>query len=251
MAKQCSNYVRDAIVLAAGNGDRFHNDTPHSKLLTRVAGIPLLVRTLTSAHDAGITDAHVVLGYDADAVRAVAASEAPPGLTLHFHLNEDWREENGVSVLAARDALEGQPFAILMGDHLFESDVLARMLQFERAPGESLLCVDEDPVDPAVAEEATRVRLDDGRVTAIGKSLDPYDGLDTGLFVCDPSIFASLAESCAAGDSTLSGGVRRLAALGAVRGVDIGRARWCDIDTIEDLDRAERNVGHESSRSDA
>ncbi len=245
MGYRRSSCVRDAIVLAAGNGDRFHNGTKHSKLLTRVAGIPLLGRTLASAHRAGITDAHVVLGYDADAVRALAIAEAPAGLTLHFHVNDEWRKENGVSVLAARPSLDDQPFAILMGDHIFDPVVLARMLRVERAPGESLLCVDEDPSDPAIAGEATRVRLKGGRVTAIGKSLDPYDALDTGLFVCDPSIFVSLAESCAAGDSTLSGGVRRLAARGAVRGVDIGRARWCDIDTVADLHRAERSVSGE------
>lgn len=246
-----SSCVREAIVLAAGDGDRFHHDSKHSKLLTPLAGIPLLVRTLTSAHEAGITDAHVVLGYDAQAVRTLAICGAPPGLALSFHVNEDWREENGVSVLAARESLDGQPFAILMGDHLFEPDALARVLHSERAPGESLLCVDEHPLDPAVIDEATKVRLEDRRVTAIGKSLDPYDALDTGLFLCDPSIFRSLADSCAAGDSTLSGGIRRLAARGAVRGVDIGCARWCDIDTVGDLERAERGIADAPSRPDA
>ena len=39
--------VDEAIVLAAGNGDRFRQSSPRSKLLTPIAGTPLLSRTLS------------------------------------------------------------------------------------------------------------------------------------------------------------------------------------------------------------
>lgn len=233
----------EAVVLAAGNGDRFHNGTRHSKLLTPIAGTPLLLRTLEAAHTAGITAAHVVLGYDAAAVQALATSGAPDGLRLHFHRNQRWQQENGVSVLAAQKCLESRPFALMMGDHIFDPAVLEQLLHTPRVSGESLLAIDSAAGDPAIASEATKVRLDADRVTEIGKSLDPYDALDTGLFVCDPSLFASLEASCARGDSTLSGGVSLLAARGLVRGVDIGDARWCDVDTLDDVAFAEDVVG--------
>ena len=57
--------------------------------------------------------------------------------------------------------------------------------------------------------------------------------------MCHASVFEALDESCDAGDSTLSGGIRRLAARGLVRAVDIGAARWFDIDTVADLALAE------------
>ena len=41
------------------------------------------------------------------------------------------------------------------------------------------------------------------------------------------------------GDTTLSGGIRRLAARRLMRAFDIGEARWCDIDTTSDLADAE------------
>jgi choline kinase len=242
MADNATVRVRHAIVLAAGNGDRFHNRSSRSKLLTPVAGKPLLLRTLAAARTAGITDAHLVLGYDADGVRELASSQVPSGLNLHFHLNRDWQRENGLSVLAARSSLDAQPFALMMGDHIFEADVLRKLLRFPRRPCEALLAVDTQSIDADFAEEATKVRLDDGRVTAIGKTLRPYDALDTGLFVCDRSVFDALEASCVDGDSTLSGGIGRLAARGLVRGVDIGRARWCDIDTLADLTIAEELV---------
>jgi choline kinase len=165
---------------------------------------------------------------------------APRGLALCFHVNERWHEENGLSVLAARGPYAGRGFALLMGDHLFEPAALARLLAAPAADGESLLGVDTRPAPPAIANEATRVRRDaEGRIVDIGKMIEPYDGLDTGLFVCAPSLFRALDESCGAGDTTLSAGIRRLAAERLVRGVDVGDATWCDVDTIADLRAAE------------
>jgi choline kinase len=240
MGDQRTRRTRRALILAAGNGDRFHSGSGHSKLLTTVAGTALLTRTLRSAFDAGIRHAHIVLGYDADAVRALAEAEAPAGLALHFHENAGWHQENGVSVLAARDGLDGGPFALLMGDHVFDGRVLRRLLHEPRRPGETLLCVDASPRLPGMADEATRVRMDGDRITAIGKMLQPYDALDTGLFVCDGAIFRALERACAEGDSTLTAGVRQQAAGGNVRGVRVECAGWCDVDTVDDLALAER-----------
>lgn len=230
---------RDAIVLAAGNGDRFQNGTLQSKLLQPVLGQPLILRTLATAADAGIESFHIVVGYQADAVREVVERGAPRGAALHFTFNPDWHVENGVSVLAARDRLLDRRFALLMGDHVFEPRVLSRLLQMRVADDESILAVDARPAPPQVAAEATKVRLRGDRITAIGKDLTTYDALDTGLFVCAPALFAALELSRREGDTTLSGGIRQLAARGLMRGADVGAATWCDIDTVADLAAAE------------
>src|SRR5688572_2590656 len=232
-----------ALVLAAGNGDRFHNGTHQSKLLQPVLGHPLILRTLETARDAGITGFEVVLGYQADAVRAAIERHPPAGAAIHFSYNEDWRLENGVSVLAARARLAGRRFALLMGDHLFEARVLTRLLLFEARDGESLLAVDSRTHEPEVAAEATKVRLAGDRIVAIGKDLAEYDALDTGLFVCSPDLVAAPDASRAGGDTTLTGGIRRLAARGRMRAVDIGDATWHDIDTMADLETAESLLG--------
>jgi 1L-myo-inositol 1-phosphate cytidylyltransferase len=200
-------HVRQAVILAAGNSDRFRDGSSHSKLLTFVGGTPLLTRTLQSAYRAGICDAHLVLGYDAASVRALAERSAPAGLQLHFHLNHNWHEENGLSVLAAQDGVNRKPFALMMGDHIFEPLALRCLIDTVPPPDETLLCIDRRPYTAGIAAEATKVRLDGNRVCAIGKTLDPYDALDTGLFVCQAAIFAALEASRAAGDSTLSGGL--------------------------------------------
>lgn len=231
--------VKDAVVLAAGNGDRFHDVLCGSKLLQNVAGQPLILRTLHTAAAAGITAFDIVIGYQAETVRAAIEYRLPPGTTAHFIVNDEWHLENGVSALAARERLSDRRFALLMGDHLFDAAVLARLRRHAVHPAESLLAIDTRTATSERAAEATKVRLDGDRIVAIGKDLTPFDALDTGLFVCAPNLFEALEEARVAGDTTLSGGIRRLAARGLMRGVDIGDADWQDIDTLEDLDAAE------------
>ena len=226
-------------MLAAGNGDRFLNSRGESKLLTRLLGVPLLVRTLTAARRAGILAAHVVVGFQAEDVRAVVERHAIPGLQLEFHHNPRWHEENGVSVLAARDALAARRFALLMGDHVFDWRALRTLMETPVDGDESLLGIDRASIHGERAAEATKVRTVDGRVVAIGKDLDAYDALDMGVFVCAPAVFGALEEACREADTTLSGGIRQLARRGLVRGIEIGTGGWCDVDTVGDLATAE------------
>ena len=53
----------------------------------------------------------------------------------------------------------------------------------------------------------------------------------SGVFVCQTSIFDATAESCSAGDTTLSGGVGRLASRGLIHGVDIDKIERKRIDS--------------------
>ena len=197
--------------------------------------MPLIGRTLLTAARAGIERIDMVVGYQADAVRATAAAMTPPGVMLRFHHNDRWHEENGVSALVSRPHVGDERFALLMGDHIFHWRVLERMLAHRVAADESLLAIDRQTAPPERAAEATRVRLAGDRITAIGKEIDPFDALDTGVFVFASPIFAALEESAAAGDTSLSGGVRRLAARGLMRGIDTGGSPWWDLDTLEDL----------------
>ena len=134
---------------------------------------------------------------------------------VHFSYNPDWHLENGVSVLAARDGSPIAGFALLMGDHLFEAPVL------DAAPGRTggpRGIAARGRLAPRAAR--SRRRSDQGphvsgsRIVAIGKDLRRYDALDTGMFVCSPRCSARSIASRAAGDTTLSGGIRELAAAG-------------------------------------
>jgi len=197
--------------------------------------MPLISRTIFTAAQAGVRLIDVIVGYQADAVERTAAAAAPPGVTLRFHRNERWHEENGVSALVARPHIGCERFALLMGDHVFHWRVLQHLVGQAVRRNESLLAIDRSAIADVQVAEATKVRLRGDRITAIGKDLDPFDAIDTGVFVFSPAIFTALEESAQAGDTSLSGGVRRLAARGLMRGVDTGGSAWCDIDTVGDL----------------
>lgn len=235
--------VGDAVILAAGNGDRFKHSPHPSKLLHPVLGRPLILRTLETAASAGIERVVVVVGFEGDRLRDLVERHAPPDIVVSFVRNDDWHLENGVSALAARFATGQRRFALLMGDHLFDAAVLRRLLQHPVADGDSLLAIDREITDPVTIAEATRVRLDGDRIIAIGKGLEPWDAIDTGLFVFSPRIFDALDQAVAAGETTLSAGVARLAAGRSIRGIDIGGAAWCDVDTADDLSTAESLLG--------
>jgi choline kinase len=242
VTRASSIVVQQAVVLAAGNGDRFQNGTRQSKLLTPVLGQPLILRTIATAAAAGISAFEVVLGYQAASVREVVERGAPAGATVRFSYNPEWHLENGVSVLAARDRIGDGRFALLMGDHLFEAAALSNLLYMDVPRNESILAIDTQPAPDDVAAEATQVRMDGSYITAIGKGLGDYDALDTGLFVCSPRLFDALDEARTSGDTTLSGGIRALAAQRLMRGADVGGASWYDIDTIADLTTAEHRL---------
>lgn len=230
----------DAIVLAAGNGDRFAAGGYASKLLYPFLGKPLLLRTLDALEAAGITRVGIVLGYRADAVRQLVANGAPPGLDIQWAVNSAWHLENGLSVLTAQPLVRGsQHFAIVMGDHVFEPSVLRRLLRYRLDAAESVLAVDAHPASSEIAAEAVKVRREGGRIVAIDKQLTEYDAVDTGLFVCSSAVFDAIESARLDGDTTLSGGIRALARRGLMCADEIGDAMWRDIDTVDDLRAAE------------
>jgi choline kinase len=91
-----------------------------------------------------------------------------------------------------------------------------------------------------------KVQTRGDKVTGIGKNLRSYDAIDTGLFVCPSEIFAYLEQAKSnngGNDCSLANGVELMAVDGKVRGIDIGSARWHDIDTPRVLEHA----GHDTS----
>ncbi len=88
-------------------------------------------------------------------------------------------------------------------------------------------------------EDVTKVRIEDGRISAIGKDIEDYNAFDTGLFLGTSALFAALEESQKQADFTLSGGMKVLAAKGKARVMDIGGRFWIDVDDEKAMEKAE------------
>ena len=237
-----SDRARKCLVIAAGRGSRLDSDDL-PKPLFRLLGLPLIERAIVTAKRAGLEDFTVVTGYDGARIRKFLDRLAVRREVSITHVvNENWQAENGISVLKARDATGEDPFVLLMADHLVSPRLLSELLDAPLQEGTVRLAVDFDLRNPLVdLDDVTRVRVEGGRVAAIGKQLDGDNSFDTGCFVCSPALFDSLELSRKRdGDETLSGGIRLLAEAGRVSAHDIGDAFWIDVDDPGAVRRAER-----------
>ncbi|MFQ5747262.1 MAG: NTP transferase domain-containing protein [Gemmatimonadota bacterium] len=234
-----TRHVSQALVIAAGNGSRLNSDTP--KQLLPLLGVPLLARTLFTLERAGIEKAYVVLGYRGHEIRRAIESVRGLGLELHWLYNDEWRQPNGLSVLAAESDLD-EPFILTMTDHLFDPDVVRRLAESAHDLKGIDLAVDYDVDGVFDLDDATKVRVESDRIVEIGKTLETYDAIDTGVFLASPVLFGALRDARTEGDGSLSGGVQKLASAGLARVTDIGGRMWHDIDTREDAAEAERKL---------
>jgi len=152
--------------------------------------------------------------------------------------NPDYHKNNGVSALKARNALHDN-FLLLMADHLFEPRTARMMVRQHLAPGEVILAVDPKIDRVFDIDDATKVLRSGDRIVNIGKEIEKYDALDTGMFLCTPALFDVLECANKDGNCSLSDGMRHLSRQGQLRAREIGDAEWHDLDTPEALAHAD------------
>jgi choline kinase len=199
-------------------------------------GRPILEHIVRRAQDAGIEEFVIVLGYRGDLIREWAESHWRGRARFTWVENPDYHKSNGISALKARSALRDN-FLLLMADHLFESETARMMVRQRLAPGEVILGVDPDINRIYDIDDATKVRRRGNRIMDIGKELEEYDAIDTGMFLCTPALFEDLDLASRDGDCSLSDGMRRLTRGGWLRALEID-APWHDLDTPEALAHA-------------
>jgi choline kinase len=224
----------DCLIIAAGHGSRLRAVSP-SKPLTPVAGMPLIEHVIRAAAAGGASAFTVVTGHEADRVEAFLATLA--GFRIETVRVSDWSLPNGHSALAGAERIEGG-YLLAMADHLFDPAIVRGLIAAPRAP--LTLAIDRDLANPLLdLDDATKVETGaDGSIVRIGKTLERFDAVDTGLFRAGPA----LTEALRAGGS-LSDGVQRLAEAGKAMTVEIGGARWLDVDDPAALARAQALFG--------
>jgi choline kinase len=228
-----------AVILAAGMGRRLRPGG-YLKPLTPLLGDTLLGRVVLACRGAGVSECIVVLGYGKERVsERLDALADRAGIVVRGVENPHWDEGNGTSALAAQPYLRG-PFLLAMCDHVFDPVILQYLVNAGHKGAECLLAVDHRIEQVFRLDDATKVQLTDGMITAIGKDLQSYTAVDTGLFLCQPRVFDALQQARAAGEGSLSAGWRRLIPRRQFQALDIGEAFWVDVDTLESLRYAER-----------
>jgi CDP-L-myo-inositol myo-inositolphosphotransferase len=238
-----------ALILAAGLGSRLRPQTKTPKPLARVLGLTLAERVVCTLLDAGIRRFLVTLGHEAETVRAHFSDIARRrGVTIDFIEACGWEQGNGASALAAKKHTGEAPFFLVMIDHLFDPKIARALADDPPAPGEMRLAVDRGKDSIFDLDDVTRVKIDDGRIQEIGKTLDDWDAGDTGVMLCTSGLFEGLERAAASNKHGLSDGLRELAGEGRARTVDVTGLPWLDVDTPEALREAERRLMRDQGR---
>src|SRR5215469_12474041 len=227
--------VNQCLILAAGNGTRIRSVSHElPKPLVDFRGKPILEHVIRRAHQAGVENFVIVVGYRSELIRAWFDSRSL-GVSITFVENPDYHKANGISALKAKNELR-ENFLLLMADHIFEPQTARVLLEQRLAPGEVILGVDPNIDRIFDLDDATKVRRFGNLIVNIGKELPHYDALDTGMFLCSPALFDRLeAAATKDGNCSLSDGMRQLAQEGRLRAMEIGGGQWQDLDTPEAL----------------
>ncbi|RME00661.1 MAG: phosphocholine cytidylyltransferase family protein [Deltaproteobacteria bacterium] len=225
--------IDTAVILAAGRGSRLSSLTDGgSKPLVPLFGLPLILHNILALQEIGIEHLVVVLGYRGEEIQRVVSRDVRVTARITWVINEEWKKSNGISLLAAAPVVSGN-FLLLMADHLFDVGILERLVE-QPLPDGLILCIDRKLATIFDMEDATKVKVDRGRIVDIGKTIPEFDAVDTGIFACTPAIFTALSTVAQErGDASLSEGVKRLAIEGRAFVMDIEGAWWQDVDTPE------------------
>ena len=251
------------VILAAGTASRLKpltDTTP--KCLLPVGGSPILHRAISWIAAAGIDQIGIVIGFRADQVRAFVKQHFP-FLRIRFIVNPKYEiTNNAFSLLMAREFyLEEekkhqllQGLLLLDGDIVFDDGLLPHMLSDLSANRIAVR------VDGEHDEEEVRVKTDAlGNVLEIGKRTplpEAYGesiGIEFFTAAAGKELFRVLERRVRSGpgrtefyeasfQAMLDAGVR-------MKAIDISAFPAVEIDTSEDLLRAERlvrAVGHRS-----
>jgi L-glutamine-phosphate cytidylyltransferase len=226
------------IILTAGRGDRLRPVTGNRpKCLATVGGCTILERQIRALRACGVTRIVVITGYRSDVVRRMC------GPSIEFVHNPRYAVTNSLYSLWLARHLLGEGFVVLNCDVVFHRQLLADLLT---ARYEDALLVAFRGRDELYSDEEMKLRVRNGRVTEISKTLGDGDADGESI---------GIAKFGAAGAALLVGEMNRLVASGAIRdwvpaafagfcrrrplyAVDHRGLPWIEIDSPNDYWRA-------------
>jgi L-glutamine-phosphate cytidylyltransferase len=176
------------IILAAGKGSRLNGtagDKP--KCLVEAGGLTLLERQIRTLRQAGVSDVVVVVGCQAEDVRAAC------GPSVTYVENSRFSETNSLYSLWSARALLYEGFVVLNCDVLFHPALLDDLLATHHDA--ALLMAYREP-GQTYGDEEMKVKVRAGRVVDMSKDMDPAeaDGENLGIVKFGPGSAPALVR---------------------------------------------------------
>lgn len=243
--------VRAAVIMCAGQGKRLRPITDERpKSMVEVGGKPLLARHVEHLAAWGIPEIVLVVGYRRDHIDELAGRGAPRGTKLTLLANDDFeRSGSGYSLaigLRHLERVEGD-VELMDADLLYPRELLRPLLEPARV-GNALLVGHGKEGD----EEAVKVRGPAGKVRELRKKTRDralaFQGESVGVGRLDDEgrriVLGWMAERERTTrdyewEHALEGCAERL----DLRAIKCPDLPWTEIDTVEDLKKAEGMLG--------
>ena len=231
------------VILAAGRGSRLNGTAGHApKCLVKAGGITLLDRQIRALTLAGVDDIVVVVGCDAERVKAAC------GRRVTFVENPRFAETNSLYSLWMARALLYDGFVVLNCDVLFHPALLDSLLASRHDA--ALLVAYREAHQPPFGDEEMKVKVRCGRVVDMSKMMaaDEADGENLGIVKFGPRSAPRLIEIMDA--IVARGGLRDWAPKAfrdfaqeqPLHAIGTRGYPWIEIDFPEDYQRALREV---------
>jgi choline kinase/phosphatidylglycerophosphate synthase len=222
---------RTAVILAAGMASRlepYSSDSPKC-LFELDPGVTILSFIISQLREVGVERIIVV-------TRPEFASIIE-SYGVEVRVNSERGSGNLYSFLVGAEGIE-EDFILLMSDHIFELEVLRRLIK-GRSERSFTLCLDRNPGWEKV-REGLKVVVEDGKIVDAGKESSPRCGIDTGLFYCSRGSVKMAREAIneRGVQASISDVLKLAIERGDVSYVDVTGLLWADIDTPEDLEEA-------------
>jgi choline kinase len=195
----------------------------------------------------GVEQATVVTGFESPKVERRIGLTPTHGLAVDSFYNPFYAASDNLATCWLARHLMDDDFVLLNGDTLFEDDVLIRVLEAPPAPVR--VTVDHKPSYDA---DDMKVVMDpDGRLRAIGKTLEPtrVNGESIGMLCFrgpGPAIFRRALEASMQTPVALRAWylsvVHDIAQQAGVATVSVHGLWWREIDSFADLEEVRRSL---------
>ncbi len=237
-----------AIILAAGVASRLRpltNSTP--KCLIKLAGKTILERTISNLLFSGINDFVIVTGYLQKQIKYFISSQFP-SLNVKYIFNDKFEVTNNIySLWLTKPEVWGREFILLDSDIIFDKKIISLL---NDSAYQNVLALRSDD---HLSEEEIKVSLNsDGSVKEIGKEVSLEDAIGESIGIekfgnrLSERLFQLLDRMILQENQKnifYEAAFQRLIDSGErIFTEDVGKLKCIELDTPEDLQKAEREI---------
>ena len=233
--------IKAAVILAAGKGSRISNtDNYVSKPLLKLYDMTLIERSIFNLnHKLNVNKFYIVTGYNHDAVHDFLEKlKNKINVEINIVFANEWEKGNGASFLSISNIVKEDYVYLVMCDHLFNDSFFKTIAEKSIENNKCYLAISKTLSQFNEFNDATKVKIKNGNISHIGKSIKAIDGFDTGFFVIASQIFKYIGNMSNEKSISLSHIMQKIADNNHLCCIEVPALSWLDIDTKEDLEKA-------------